>query len=158
MLTNLLLCDYSIHQQPSAHWTPESMGKAGFISYHVELTADISVRYWVWLTAHWQLSSFYSQWDRCGEHVHVGQCGKSEKENANQDRSWVQHSFLMSLLTCCSKLWACSSPQAAIWKSREEWRYAGRGTSGLLWVCTDNKCDKWDIYIQLRPRYGPIIW
>lgn len=34
--------------------------KAGFISYHVELIADISARYRMWLTAHWHPSCFFS--------------------------------------------------------------------------------------------------
>lgn len=47
--------------------------------------------------------------------------------------------------------WDFSSPQAAIWKSRKEWRYAGRGTSGPLWGCTVRKCNGWWIYTLSGP-------
>lgn len=71
----------------------------------------------------------------------------------------LEHMSLISPLLCSSWLWERSSPQAAIWKGKEEWRYAWGGTSGPRLVCTDMKYDWWQfyshlsIYIHLNPCF-----
>lgn len=144
VMPNLLLWQCFAHQQPSACWNTENMGQGRI----------------------YLVSCRVNSWHLCEIQ---GMTNKTE--NAHQDRSWFmknlffEHSSLTSPLTCGSILWDRSSPQAAIWKSREEWRYAGRGTSGLFWVCTDRKCNGWEIYTQPSPDmdlyfcvYKPAKW
>ena len=88
----------------------------------------------------------FFQWDQSvghlqNMHVHrnLGENKKTPRLELVSEEDIFERSSLTFPLTCGSILWDRSSPQAAIWKSREEWRYAGRGTSGLFWVCADRK-------------------
>lgn len=136
--------------------------KAGFTSYHLELLLTLLWNAGYDLTLHWHLSwcpffSFFFTPPRPICSTPVGLyilkiCAELNKKKCQElvyEEDIFEHSSLT--LTCGSILWDCSSPQAAIWKSRDKWRYAGRGTSGLFGVCTDRKCDGWEIYTQLGP-------
>ena len=67
----------------------------------------------------------------CSQEKHTGNMGPfksgrkiktkaADRQELVQVQDGSEHSTLKSLLTCSSILWECSSPQAAIWKRREE--------------------------------------
>lgn len=160
-MTNLVLWDCSAHQQPSACCSTQNMGQGRIYLISFRVIADFAVKCRVRLNSSLTsiLMSFFFLFYTTKTYlfntcrlVHLKNlCGIKQKkwQELVYEEDIFEHSSLT--LTCGSILWDCSSPQAAIWKSRDKWRYAGRGTSGLFGVCTDRKCDGWEIYTQLGP-------